>query len=49
MSPADCGNFPTGLSESAQFFPFRARKQRQSGFVNIGTIFANQLADKVCR
>ncbi len=43
MNPADCGNFPTGLGESPQFSLFRARKRRQSGFVNIGTIFAEGL------
>jgi hypothetical protein len=41
MNPAHCGNFPKGLGESAQFCRFRARKRRQSGFVNIGTSFAN--------
>jgi hypothetical protein len=46
MSPANCGNFPTGLGDSAQFCPFLARKRDQSRFVSIGTIFAKGLPTK---
>jgi hypothetical protein len=38
-----------GLGRKPAILRLRARKQRQSGFVTIGTIFAQQLADKVSK
>ncbi len=41
--------FPRAWAKARNFAPFAHQKQRQSGFVNIGTIFANLIAHKVSK